>query len=158
MIHESPEFKEISEKSKESKKHDKDPHFLGKGGYIGNMSKWRQNDPIASLDTSESSIYPSILSTEHSYDWIRVRTEKRQMEVFTSLTSILEKCLKKLESCKGKYLMVHGPHVVTMTCSLVYLGIRNIGDVLEGLEKEQKSRVYSDHKKVNKAGISLWMN
>ncbi|XP_074349818.1 uncharacterized protein LOC141689436 isoform X2 [Apium graveolens] len=62
------------------------------------------------------------------------------------------------ESCKGKYLMVHGPHVVTMTCSLVYLGIRNIGDVLEGLEKEQKSRVYSDHKKVNKAGISLWMN
>ncbi|KAL1831129.1 uncharacterized protein LOC108225137 [Daucus carota subsp. sativus] len=42
------------------------------------------------------------------YNQGTARTKKRKMEVFTSLMTILKKCVRKLESYKGKYLMVYG--------------------------------------------------
>lgn len=74
---ETEEFKEISEKAKESQKHNEHVHYLGPGGYAGHRGKWSVEDPINSLKDSES-IDPSIVSSQRtgrSYDWIRARTK-----------------------------------------------------------------------------------
>lgn len=71
-------IQEISEKAKANKKQDKNPHFIGKGGYKANRDKWHQNEPIISLDNSLSSLDPSILSNDRSYDWVRARTKMKE--------------------------------------------------------------------------------
>ncbi|KAL8147766.1 hypothetical protein AgCh_005183 [Apium graveolens] len=76
---ETEEFKEISEKAKDSKKHDEHVHFLGPSGYYANRAKWCVDDPISSLDDSEC-IDESILSSQRSgrsYDWLRARVKKK---------------------------------------------------------------------------------
>ncbi|KAL8109981.1 hypothetical protein AgCh_025911 [Apium graveolens] len=78
--HETEEFNEISEKAKDSKKHDEHVHFLGPSGYYANRAKWCVDDPISSLDDSEC-IYESILSSQRSgrsYDWLRARVKKKE--------------------------------------------------------------------------------
>ncbi|KAL8155016.1 hypothetical protein AgCh_000404 [Apium graveolens] len=47
------DFKEISEKAKDSKKHDEHVHFLGPRGYYANRAKWCVDDPTKFLDDSE---------------------------------------------------------------------------------------------------------
>ncbi|KAL8122564.1 hypothetical protein AgCh_019051 [Apium graveolens] len=77
---ETEEFKEISEKAKDSKKHDEHVHFLGPSGYYSNRAKWCVDDPISSLDDSEC-IDESILSSQRSgrsYDWLRARVKKKE--------------------------------------------------------------------------------
>ncbi|XP_074369483.1 uncharacterized protein LOC141710885 [Apium graveolens] len=101
-IHESAEFKEVSEKAKESQKHNKDPHFVGKGGYRGNRGKWRQDDPIASLDKTQSSIDPSILSTERSYDWVRARTKKNEDGSFYIPNDHTKEVFQKIGELQGQ--------------------------------------------------------
>ena len=54
-------------------------HFLGPSGYKAKRAKWCIEDPIASLENSES-IDSSILSSDRSnrsYDWVRARTKKK---------------------------------------------------------------------------------
>ncbi|KAL8096320.1 hypothetical protein AgCh_037326 [Apium graveolens] len=64
---ETAEFKEISEKAKESQKHNE--------GYGSKRTKWSIDDPIASLNDPDCSNL-SLLSTERTgrgFDWLRAR-------------------------------------------------------------------------------------
>ncbi|WOH00626.1 hypothetical protein DCAR_0519995 [Daucus carota subsp. sativus] len=58
---ESEEFKAISEKAKQSQKHNEHVHFLGSSGYRAKRTKWCIEDPIANLENLES-LDSSILS------------------------------------------------------------------------------------------------
>ncbi|XP_074382333.1 uncharacterized protein LOC141724202 [Apium graveolens] len=72
---ETPEFKEICEKAKESQKHNEHVHYLGPSGYASKRTKWSIDDPIASLNDPDCSNL-SLLSTEHTgrgFDWLRAR-------------------------------------------------------------------------------------
>ncbi|KAL8157771.1 hypothetical protein AgCh_002464 [Apium graveolens] len=68
-------IKEISEKEKESQKHNEHVHYLGPSGYASKRTKWSIDDPIASLNDPDCSNM-SLLSTERTgrgFDWLRAR-------------------------------------------------------------------------------------
>ncbi|KAL8157773.1 hypothetical protein AgCh_002466 [Apium graveolens] len=67
--------REISEKAKESQKHNEHVHYLGPSGYASKRTKWSIDDPIASLNDPDCSNM-SLLSTERTgrgFDWLRAR-------------------------------------------------------------------------------------
>ncbi|KAL8090753.1 hypothetical protein AgCh_039993 [Apium graveolens] len=66
---------EISEKAKESQKHNEHVHYLGPSGYASKRIKWCIDDPIASLNDPDCSNL-SLLSTERTergFDWLGAR-------------------------------------------------------------------------------------
>ncbi|KAL8096080.1 hypothetical protein AgCh_037149 [Apium graveolens] len=72
--------REISDKAKVSQSHNEHVHYLGPGGYAGKTSKWCVDDPITSLNDSES-VDPSIITSERTrrgYDWVRARTKPKE--------------------------------------------------------------------------------
>ena len=99
----------MSEKAKQSQKHNEHVHFLGPSGYQAKRTKWCIEDPIARLENSES-LDSSILSSDHSsrsYDWVRARTKKKEdgsyyipnsqtKKVFDKMVTYLILCFSKL--------------------------------------------------------------
>ena len=69
-----------SEKAKASQKYNEHVHYLGPCGYAAKRTRWCVDDPINSLNNSES-VNASNLSNERigrSYDWIRARSKPKE--------------------------------------------------------------------------------
>ncbi|KAL8148879.1 hypothetical protein AgCh_006037 [Apium graveolens] len=148
---------EISEKAKDSKKHDEHVHFLGPSGYYANRAKWCVDDPISSLDDSEC-IDESILSSQHSgrsYDWIRARVKKKEgggyyfpnlqtKEVFAKMGEF------QRQVSDGSWTPQDHDDILSRA-----LGRKEHGGRARGLEEEPKLKKYLDQGSPNRVGLSI---